>query len=112
MDRVLLETVPSFLTLVCVFDWLQTPPPSLARALAWPLFPLGLTLDFEAAFSPAALPPTPIDDDVPALPVELPAVPSVDAEVPPLAPLPALPAVAAEEPGAVDAPPVAAPLAD
>jgi len=73
---------------------------------------LGLTFDRAAAFPPAALPPTPIEDDVPAAPVEVPAVPRVDAEVPPLAALPPLPTVAADEPGDVEAPPVAAPLAD
>jgi len=104
--------VPSFWTLVWVFDWLHSPPPSFARALAWPLLAFGLTLDREAAFSPAALPPTPIDEEVPELPVEVPAVPTVEADVPPLAALPPLPTVAADEPGDVDAPPVAAPLAD
>jgi hypothetical protein len=112
IDRVRVETVPSFLTLVCVLDWLQTPPPSFARARACPWFALGLTLDRVVAFSPAALPPTPIEDDVPAAPVEVPAVPTVDADVPPLAALPPLPTVAADESGDVDAPPVAAPLAD
>jgi hypothetical protein len=43
---------------------------------------------------PAALPPLPIVDDVPAGPVEVPPVPSVDADVPPAAPLPAVPPVA------------------
>ncbi|MBM3598795.1 MAG: hypothetical protein FJX35_11310 [Alphaproteobacteria bacterium] len=71
----------------------------------------GLTFDFEEALPPAALPPTPREDDVPLSPVEVPAVPSVVAEVPPAAPLPPLPTVAADPLGVVDDPPVATPLA-
>jgi hypothetical protein len=72
---------------------------------------LGLTLDLADALPPAALPPTPIEDDVPALPVEVPAVPSVEADVPPDAALPPLPTVPEDPVGDVDVPPVAAPLA-
>jgi hypothetical protein len=77
------------------------------------LVAFGLTLDCDEAvpFAVAALPPTPIDDDVPALPVDVPAVPSVEAEVPPDDALPPLPTVAAEPDGDTEAPPVAAPLA-
>jgi hypothetical protein len=83
----------------------------LAIALECPLLAFGLTLDFDDALPPAALPPTPIDDDVPADPVEVPAVPTVDADVPPEAALPPLPTVAEAPDGEVEAPPVAAPLA-
>jgi hypothetical protein len=72
---------------------------------------LGFTFYRDVAFPPAALPPTPMDDELPALLVEVPAVPSVEADVPPAAALPADPTVADEPDGAVDAPPVAAPLA-
>jgi len=75
------------------------------------LLAFGFTFDFADARSPAALPPTPIDEEVPAAPVDVPPVPTVEAEVPPEAALPPLPTVADEEPGEVDAPPVAAPLA-
>ena len=71
----------------------------------------GLTFDCDLTLPPAALPPTPIDDDVPDGPVDVPAVPSVEAEVPPAAALPPLPTVAEEPDGEVEAPPVAAPLA-
>jgi hypothetical protein len=70
-----------------------------------------LTLDLADALPPAALPPTPIDEDVPAPPVEVPAVPRVEADVPPEAALPPLPTVPDELAGDVDAPPVATPLA-
>src|SRR3954471_18413376 len=92
-------------------DLLQVPPPSLAIALEWPLVPVGLTFDCDEALPPAALPPTPIEEDVPPAPVDVPAVPRVDAEVPPAAALPAEPAVAAEPEGETEVPPVAAPLA-
>ena len=83
-----------FLSLVWVCDLLQVPPPSFAIALAWAFVAFGLTLDFAWVFPPAALPPTPIEEEVPASPVEVPAVPKVEAEVPPEAALPALPTVA------------------
>jgi hypothetical protein len=73
--------------------------------------PLPLTFDCDCTLPPAAEPPTPIDDDVPAAPVEVPAVPSVEADVPPAAALPALPTVPEEPDGEAEAPPVAAPLA-
>jgi hypothetical protein len=77
------------------------------------LVAFGLTFDREEAlpFAAAALPPTPIEDEVPDWPVEVPAVPSVEAEVPPAAALPPEPTVAAEPDGETEAPPVAAPLA-
>src|ERR1043165_3628677 len=82
-------------------------------ALEWALVAFGLTFDCDEAlpFAAAALPPTPIDDEVPALPVEVPAVPRVEAEEPPDAALPPLPTVAAEPDGETEAPPVATPLA-
>src|SRR6188472_4400814 len=43
---------------------------------------------------PAALPPLPMDEDVPFAPVEVAPTPSVDADVPPTAALPPLPPVA------------------
>jgi len=72
----------------------------------------GLTFDCDDAlpFAAAALPPTPIEDDVPDWPLEVPAVPSVEAEVPPVAALPPLPTVA-DPVVDIEAPPVAAPLA-
>jgi hypothetical protein len=81
-------------------------------ALAWPFEAFGFSLDCDEALPPAALPPTPIEVDVPLEPVEVPAVPKVEADVPPAAALPPLP-IAAEEPdGDDEAPPVAPPLAD
>jgi hypothetical protein len=65
-----------------------------------PIFVLLLSL-----VPPAALPPLPIVEDVPAGPVEVPPVPSVDADVPPAAPLPAVPPVAAEPEGPLLEPP-------
>ena len=99
-----------FLSLVWVIDLLHSPP-SFAIALAWPFEAFGLTLDFADALPPAALPPTPIEEDAPALPVDVPAVPSVEADVPPEAAPPPLPTVPDELVGDVDAPPVATPLA-
>lgn len=110
IDLVRDDTVPSC-SLVWVIDLLQVPPPSLAWALECALVAFGFTCDCEEALPPAALPPTPIEDEVPSGPVEVPAVPSVDADVPPAAPLPALPTVAEEPDGDEEAPPVAAPLA-
>jgi len=67
--------------------------------------------DFVLPLAAAALPPTPIEDEVPDCPVDVPAVPKVEAEVPPAAALPPDPTVAAEPDGDTDAPPVEAPLA-
>ena len=91
---------------------LHSPPPSFALALECPEVAFGLTWDLVEFLSPpAALPPTPIEDDVPAAPVDVPAVPTVEADVSPAAALPALPTVAEEPEGDVELPPVAAPLA-
>jgi len=57
--------------------------------------------------SPAALPPTPIDD----APPDVPAVPTLEAEVPPEAALPPLPMVAEPEAGEDDMPPEVPPPA-
>ena len=110
IDLVRDDTVPLWF-LVCVIDLLHVPPPWFAIALEWPLVAFGLTFDCDWTLPPAALPPTPIDEEVPDGPVEVPAVPSVEAEAPPAAALPPLPTVAEEPDGEVEAPPVAAPLA-